>query len=374
MKLLFPITYSSTPGSDQAATLNVESKRGIIEFKPCLKGLHYFDMSELNDKEEMHVQTVQQNYKGFSKDQVQCATKARKLQAMLGSPAKADFEAMQGLGAGQSRGIQLITVEFLPRRTAKIIGAKLTRVLHLYQRAGFNVQRVLMDKEFDSVADQCPMLPINTTAANEHVPEIDRAYQQNIARGSCMTLWTHETICMGPTGNMQGSYKFYCLSTKKKLTRRQWDELPMPKSIIRKVDQHAKRDKAAAKLVFSDQNNQPYQDMRNEEYGKEPAGLVKPEPSPFPDIPSELPGIELAKHAEHTPTVTIPDKVEMQARLAAENAGLNGETADNAGPHLVEADPEEFNNDGSILEVDAGIPYEPQEIIDVDGGHANLTK
>eukprot|EP00804_Cyclotella_cryptica_P006894 CCRYP_007059-RA/>CCRYP_007059-RA protein AED:0.47 eAED:-0.58 QI:0/-1/0/1/-1/1/1/0/231 len=225
MKSLFPITYSSTPGSGQEATFKVEYMKGIIEFKPCSKGLHYFDMSELSDREAMHVQTVQQNYEGFTKEQVQQAIKARKLQAMLGSPTKADFKAMvrgklmddcpidvsdlrnahtifgpdlAGLRGRtvrhrpervttdivviprdfvqqhrfvtltadimfvngvpflvtRSRGIQLITVEFLPRRTAKIIGAKLTRVLHLYQRAGFTVQTALVDKEFDSVADQ----------------------------------------------------------------------------------------------------------------------------------------------------------------------------------------------------------------------------
>ena len=42
----------------------------------------------------MCVLTVQQNYEGFSKDQVQHAIKARKLQAMMGSPAKADFEGL----------------------------------------------------------------------------------------------------------------------------------------------------------------------------------------------------------------------------------------------------------------------------------------
>lgn len=40
------------------------------------------------------VQTVQQNFEGFSKDQVNRAVKAQKLQAMLGSPARADFESM----------------------------------------------------------------------------------------------------------------------------------------------------------------------------------------------------------------------------------------------------------------------------------------
>lgn len=516
MKSLFPITYSSTPGNDKEATFKVETRKGIIEFKPCSKGLHYFDMNKLTDKEELFVQTVQQSYEGFSKEQVKRAIKARKLQAMLGSPAKGDFEAMvrgkliddcpvdvsdlqnahtifgpdlAGLRGRtvrrrpervttnivsiprdfvllhkfvtltadimfvngvpflvtRSRNIQLITVEFLRRRTAKIIGDKLTRVLHLYQRAGFTIQTALMDKEFDSVAHQCPTLPINTTAANEHVPEIERAIRliKERARGientlpfsgmpklmtielihfivlwlnnfpiksgvsskysprelicrhklnarihcktpfgaycevhdeptpsNSMTPRTHETICMGPTGNIQGSYKFYCLRTKKKLTRRKWDELPMPTSIIRRVDRHAKRDKALAKLAFSDRNNRPYEDIRNEEYDEEPEGLVEPETSPFPDIPSELPGIELAEHAEHTPAVTLPDEqaeVALQARLAAENAGLDREMAGDEGPHLVEADPEELDDEGSIIEIGAGIPYEPQEIIDVDG-------
>ncbi|KAL7482217.1 hypothetical protein ACHAW6_013677 [Cyclotella cf. meneghiniana] len=65
-----------------------------------------------------------------------------------------------------------VWMQFLPQRTAKMIGAKLTRVLQLNNRAGFTVQTALMDKEFDPVANQCPTLPINTSAANEHIPEI----------------------------------------------------------------------------------------------------------------------------------------------------------------------------------------------------------
>ena len=48
-------------------------------------------------------------------------------------------------------------------------------MLQLYSRAGFVAQTALMDKEFDAVADKCPNLPIKTTAANEHVPEIEQA-------------------------------------------------------------------------------------------------------------------------------------------------------------------------------------------------------
>ena len=64
-------------------------------------------------------------------------------------------------------------VEYLPRHTAEIIGHKLTRVLKFYTRGGFTVQTALMDRKYETVRDTCPHLPINTTAANEHVPEIE---------------------------------------------------------------------------------------------------------------------------------------------------------------------------------------------------------
>ena len=43
-------------------------------------------------------------------------------------------------------------------------------------------------------------------------------------------------ICLGPTGNMQGSYKFLSLSTGKKVTRRKFTEMPMSDSVIKMVD------------------------------------------------------------------------------------------------------------------------------------------
>ena len=67
---------------------------------------------------------------------------------------------------------QQIECLILPQRTAKIIGEKITQVLQVYSHAGFEVQTALMDKEFNAVTSKCPTLPINTTAANEHIPEI----------------------------------------------------------------------------------------------------------------------------------------------------------------------------------------------------------
>jgi hypothetical protein len=216
----------------------------VVEFKECRKGLHYLDLST---EENMFVQTVAKNFEGYTRREAMQSIKARRLQGMLGGPAKADYKGMirgkliedcpislddlknahkiigpdlAGLWGRsvrrkpeqvetkivaipqdlvlmhkfivltadvmfvsgvpllltQSRGVQLIiTVEYLPRSTAKFIGAKLTRVLQLYSRAGFVVQTALMDREFEAVRDKCPHLPINTTARNEHVPEPERA-------------------------------------------------------------------------------------------------------------------------------------------------------------------------------------------------------
>ena len=74
-----------------------------------------------------------------------------------------------------SRKIKFITVEFLSSRRAKQLSYSIKRVLQLYRRAGLSVQTVLMDMEFDKVADALKGdIVINTAAACEHVEEIER--------------------------------------------------------------------------------------------------------------------------------------------------------------------------------------------------------
>ena len=43
-----------------------------------------------------------------------------------------------------------------------------------------------------------------------------------------MTPRTHECIALGPTGNLQGSVKFYCLTTGRVLNCRSFTPMPMP--------------------------------------------------------------------------------------------------------------------------------------------------
>jgi hypothetical protein len=45
----------------------------------------------------------------------------------------------------------------------------------------------------------------------------------------------HEAITLGPTGNLQGSVKFYSLDTGRVLKRRLFTPIPMPDRIIAKI-------------------------------------------------------------------------------------------------------------------------------------------
>ena len=53
---------------------------------------------------------------------------------------------------------------------------------------------------------------------------------------------TREGIALGPTGNLQGSVKFYCLNTGRVLKRQAFNEIPMPKAVIAKVDKIGKKE------------------------------------------------------------------------------------------------------------------------------------
>jgi hypothetical protein len=77
---------------------------------------------------------------------------------------------------------------------------------------------------------------------------------------STMAQRTRGVICLGPTGNFQGSYKIMCHKTGRKLTRKQFQELPMPGSIIKRIEAIAEKEKQEKILFFSNRNEEPLQD------------------------------------------------------------------------------------------------------------------
>jgi hypothetical protein len=69
-----------------------------------------------------------------------------------------------------------------------------------------------------------------------------------------MSERTQPAICLGPTANLQGSYKFLSLRTGKRIACKQFKELPMPDSIIKRVEAMTEREQQDKTITFSDRS------------------------------------------------------------------------------------------------------------------------
>ena len=67
-----------------------------------------------------------------------------------------------------------MTAEFVPKRKAGQLAKHLRKVLQLFVQGGFIVDVCHMDQEFIKVRDFVGTLEVNTTAAREHVGQIER--------------------------------------------------------------------------------------------------------------------------------------------------------------------------------------------------------
>jgi hypothetical protein len=261
----YRITYDS---HNRKGVFQVHTPWGVVEFHPTSNGLHIVDLKQhpevayllVNDASidddppppasspvyQLHINTVCQNFEGYTKKQVQQAARTRCLMGMVACPSERDFQAMVHLNmlkdwlgtnndirnahniygpdlasirgktvrrkpkrvvtdyveipkqflsihrhvtlvvgvmfvnsipfpVSASRSINLITIKHAPSpRTASSLGALLLRIVRVYAKAGFTVSTIIMDYEFEKVRDHVPSISINTTAASEHVGEIER--------------------------------------------------------------------------------------------------------------------------------------------------------------------------------------------------------
>jgi hypothetical protein len=62
---------------------------------------------------------------------------------------------------------------------------------------------------------------------------------------------TQGAICLGPSGNIQGGFKFISLTTGKRIAWRTWDIIPMPQTIIDQVNKRGKDQ--PEQFIFTDQ-------------------------------------------------------------------------------------------------------------------------
>ncbi len=185
----------------------------------------------------------------------------------------------------------------------------------------------MMDNEFEKIWNLVLVLAVNTTAAKEHVPEVERCirlikercrgilntlpfkkmpqimlveliyhvvlwlnafpkksevsetlspreivmrhkldfakhcralfgsycktHDEPVPMNTMITQWT-PAIVLGPTGNLQGTYKFFSLETGKKMKCRKFTACPMPDLVIKKVEAFGKS--SSGVFDFADRN------------------------------------------------------------------------------------------------------------------------
>jgi hypothetical protein len=68
---------------------------------------------------------------------------------------------------------------------------------------------------------------------------------------------THSTppIVLGPTGNLQGTYKFFSMVTGQKIKWCVFTSYPMPDLVIKKVEAFGKSNAQPGSFVFVDWNS-----------------------------------------------------------------------------------------------------------------------
>jgi hypothetical protein len=79
-----------------------------------------------------------------------------------------------------------------------------------------------------------------------------QVHEQDTPRNSPLPR-TKGAICLGPSANLQGGHRFMSLHSMKKIVRHSWDAIPMPNTVIARVNKLAKDE--PEQFVFADRSS-----------------------------------------------------------------------------------------------------------------------
>jgi hypothetical protein len=147
-----------------------------------------------------------------------------------------------------------------------------------------------------------------------------------------MTPRTHKAIAMGPTGNLQGSVKFYCIYTGQVLKHRSFTPMPMPDHVIQQVNAIGKREGQGCAFWLLNRHGEPYK-WTDEVPEDDPEfqGLLDKigDTAVYPDISAELPGVPLKEQEHNFQKITEEPKPNFWdlAEATLHNAGIDADNA-----------------------------------------------
>ena len=123
---------------------------------------------------------------------------------------------------------------------------------------------------------------------------------------------TEPAICLGPIGNLQGSYWLLELHIGRRIKRRTFTPLPIPTRVIDCVHTLANADNQNLALNFFDRLGNPIPngdtpDDENEDNTKDLSGVEE-----WDNDQHKLPGVTTQDHQEETPGVTTVNSRKMR--------------------------------------------------------------
>jgi hypothetical protein len=81
--------------SEKSDKFTVHTKEGPVELSNNEAGMPYIDLDKSEERAALcFVQTIRQNYEGYTKCEVEAARRAREVQAMVGQPPDREFRKM----------------------------------------------------------------------------------------------------------------------------------------------------------------------------------------------------------------------------------------------------------------------------------------
>jgi hypothetical protein len=177
-------------------------------------------------------------------------------------------------------------------------------------------------------------------------------------------------IVLGPTGNLQGTYKFFNLLMGLKIKRRSFTPYPMPDSVIRTVKRYAKKTANPGDGDFDFADHLGILFEWNDSIDESREELVEEDVIVYPTLAAELLGVTLHRDL---PVTEVEDEIPPQGRAedaAAANAGLAlldrrglfNEAVAVVDAHAFEFDPYEPDDDDDGIIAVADIP--PHELAD----------
>ena len=102
---------------------------------------------------------------------------------------------------------------------------------------------------------------------NHHcVYQFGEYVQTHEQHNNSMEARTIGALAMRPTGNVQGSYYFYSLSSGRIINRRNATKLPMPADVIDRVEMMAIQNMSNPGLMFTNRNHDMIEDVENMVY------------------------------------------------------------------------------------------------------------